>query len=242
MSKKEYFIKLVIILFIFFIGFAIRIDSTHLYGIPSDEKAFYEDQNGLPYMYDMDSYYNYRLTENYIDHSYLGDAIINSTEWDLHSYYPPGVPMDYPPLIAYITAFIYKLVNVFSQIPLLTISFWIPAFIAPLCGIPAYFIVSRLTNDYGGIAAGVLAVTSPLYFVRSVPGWFDTDMFNVLFPLLTILFLFEAFKSNNTRTRVFFCRIICSFHVYFCNGMGRMAIFILYNLNFLHFLYIVDEN
>lgn len=201
MLKKDIFIKLTIIMAIFAIGFILRMDSTHLYGIPDNEKTFFEDQNGLPYMYDMDSYYNYRLTENYLDHGYLGDAIIKGKEWDLHSYYPPGVPMDYPPFIAYITAFIYKLVNVFFPISLLTVSFWIPAFMAPLCGIPAYFIVSRLTNDYGGIAAGVLAVTSPLYFVRSVPGWFDTDMFNVLFPLLVVLFFFEAFKSDNARTR-----------------------------------------
>lgn len=204
MLKKEHFIKLAIILFIFFIGFSLRVDSSHLHGIPSDEKAFYEDQNGLPYMYDMDSYYNYRMTQDYLDHGYLGDAVINGTDWDLHSYYPPGVPIDYPPLIAYITSFIYKLLSIFTPVSLLSVSFWIPAFIAPLCGIPAYFIVSRLTNDYGGIAAGVLAVTSPLYFVRSVPGWFDTDMFNVLFPLLIILFFFEAFKSNNIKTRTIF--------------------------------------
>lgn len=204
MLKKEYLIKLAIILLIFVIGFSLRVNSVHLNGIPNDEKSCYEDQNGLPYMYDMDSYYNYRLTKNYLDHGYLGDAIINGTEWDLHSYYPPGVPIDYPPLIVYITAFIYKLVNLFSQIPLLTVSFWIPTLIAPLCGIPAYFIVSRITNDYGGITAGILAVTSPLYFVRSVPGWFDTDMFNILFPLLIILFFFEAFKINNNRIRIIF--------------------------------------
>ncbi len=67
--------------------------------------------------------------------------------------------MDYPPLIIYLTAFIYKFVNLFSQIPLLTVCFWLPVFIGPLCGIPAYFFVSRLTNDYGGIIAGILAVT-----------------------------------------------------------------------------------
>ena len=200
MLKKEHLTKLAIILLIFAIGFSLRVDSTHLNGIPNDQKAFYEDQNGLPYMYDMDSYYNYRVTKNYLNHGYLGDTIIKGTEWDLHSYYP-GVPMDYPPLIAYITTLIYKLANIFTNTPLITICFWLPAFIAPLCGIPAYLIVSRLTNNYGGATAGILAVTSPLYFVRSVPGWFDTDMFNVLFPLLIIFFFFEAFKSDNKRTR-----------------------------------------
>ncbi|MGZ7068061.1 MAG: STT3 domain-containing protein, partial [Methanobacterium sp.] len=115
MSKKEIIIIIVISLIIFSLGFFIRFESTHLTGVPENEKAFYQDENNLPYMYDMDSYYNYRLTVNYLNHGYLGDKIINGKEWDLHSYYPPGVPMDYPPLITYLTAFLYNFLNLFSN-------------------------------------------------------------------------------------------------------------------------------
>jgi len=148
-------------------------------------------------MYELDSYYNYRLTENYLDHGYLGDAIIKGVDWDLHSYYPPGVPIDYPPLIVYLTAFIYKFINLFGDVPLLVICFWLSAFIAPLAGIAAYFFVGRLTNQYGAVTAGILTVTIPYYFVRTVPGWFDTDMFNLLFPFLVVGFFFLALDSIN---------------------------------------------
>jgi dolichyl-diphosphooligosaccharide--protein glycosyltransferase len=204
MLKKDIILKFAIILLIFSVGFFLRFNSANLNGIPAAEKDFYQDQAGLPYMYELDSYYNYRLTKNYLDHGYLGDTKINGIEWDLYSYYPPGVPMDYPPLIVYLTAFIYKLINIFSQIPLLTICFWIPAFIAPLSGILAYFFVSRLTNDFGGFAAGILAVISPFYFLRSVPGWFDTDMFIIFFSILVVWFFIEAFQSKNKRNRVVF--------------------------------------
>ncbi|MEN4017093.1 MAG: STT3 domain-containing protein [Methanobacterium sp.] len=204
MLKKETIITIIAILVIFVLGFTLRAGSIHLSGIPDNEKSFYKDQNDLPYMYEIDSYYNYRLTKNYLDHGYLGDTKINGREWDLHSYYPPGVPMDYPPLIVYITAFFYKLVNLFSNTSLLIVCFWIPVFIAPLCGIPAYFLVSRLTNAYGGLAAGFLAVMSPFYFTRSVPGWFDTDMFIILFSILVVLFFTEAIQSKNTRKRMIF--------------------------------------
>jgi len=203
-----------IILVIFFIGFSLRVDSTHLNGIPNDEKAFYEDQNGLPYMYDMDSYYNYRTTKNYLNHGYLGDTIINGTEWDLHSYYP-GVPMDYPPLIAYITALTYKLANTFSNIPLLTICFWLTAFIGPLSGVIAYLFARRFTNEYGAAAAGILMVTAPFYFVRTVPGWFDTDMFNIIFPLLVIWFFFEAIQSKNNKKGMIFTILSAFFMLFF---------------------------
>ncbi len=203
MQKKGILTILGLILIIFSVGFVLRVESTHLSGIPDDEKAFYQDQNGLPYMYELDSYYNYRLTRNYLDHGYLGDTVINGKEWDVHSYYPPGVPMDYPPLIIYLGALFYKIVNVFGNVPLLVTCFWLPAFIGPLSGVVAYLFVRRFTNNYGAAAAGILATTAPFYFMRTVPGWYDTDMFNVIFPLLIVWFFVEAVQSKNIRIQMF---------------------------------------
>lgn len=198
MSRKELLIQLGIVSLIFLAGFLVRIESVHPNAI-SPEEQFYQDQNGLPYMYESDSYYNYRLTKNYLDHGYLGDEIINGREWDTHSYYPPGVPLDYPPLIVYLTAFVYYLVNLFSQIPLLVVCFWLPAFIAPLAGVVAYLMLRRYTNDYGAAAAGFLVVLAPYYFLRTVPGWFDTDMFNIIMPILVIWLFMEAVHTPDLR-------------------------------------------
>ena len=201
-SKRELAITFAIIFIVFSVGFVLRIESTSIPGIPADEKAYYEDQNGLPYMYELDSYYNYRLTKNYLDHGYLGDMITNGREWDLHSYAPSGVPMDYPPLIAYLTAWIYKFINLFANVPLLTLCFWLPAFVGPLAGIVAYFFVGRFTNKYGAFAAGILTVTAPFYFTRSVPGWFDTDIFNIFFPLLVTWIFVEAIQAKKIKNQM----------------------------------------
>jgi dolichyl-diphosphooligosaccharide--protein glycosyltransferase len=88
--------------------------------------------------------------------------------------------------------------------PLLIVCFWLPAFIGPLCGIPAYLLVRKVTNEYGGFVAGILAVTAPFYFIRTVSGWFDTDMFNILFPLLIMFFFFEAIQNENKKKSIFF--------------------------------------
>lgn len=213
-TKKEIIIKLAIILLIFSIGFFLRIESVNLVGVPGDEKAFYEGPNGLPYMYELDSYYNYRLTENYLDHGYLGDTIINGNEWDLHSYYPPGVPIDYPPLIAYLASFVYKLVNLFANVPLLTVCFWIPAFIGPLSGVIAYFFARRYTNEYGAVAAGIFAVTAPIFVARTLPGWFDTDMFNVFFPLLVTWLFFEALHERDNLQKGILISILAAFFMF----------------------------
>ena len=36
------------------------------------DRAYFTDENGLPYMYEPDSYYNYRLTANILDHGHPG--------------------------------------------------------------------------------------------------------------------------------------------------------------------------
>lgn len=204
MLKKEFIIRIVIIITIFLLGFLLRLESLDLSGIPANEKSFYESDHGLPYMYDMDSYYNLRLTQNYLDHGYIGDTKINGVEWDLHSYYPPGVPMDYPPLIVYLTAFLYKFINLFSTVPLIITSFWLPAIIGPLAGVITFLFVRRFTNNYGAAAAGVLAVTAPFYFMRTVPGFFDTDMFNIIFPILIVWCFIEGVQSEKTNNQILF--------------------------------------
>lgn len=214
MIKKETIITLICIIFIFSLGLLIRLDSLYLPGTPNDDKAFYEDSGGLPYMFELDSYYHYRLTQNFIDHGYLGDTKINGVEWDLHSYNPPGVPMDYPPFIVYLSAFIYYLINLFASIPLLKVVFWISAFIAPLSGIVAYFLVRRFTNNFGAVAAGIFMVTAPMFAVRTVVGWFDTDMFNILFPLLVTFFFFQAVDNRENFRKGLFFAIAAAFSMF----------------------------
>ncbi|KAF5030159.1 Oligosaccharyl transferase STT3 subunit [anaerobic digester metagenome] len=90
------------------------------------------------------------------------------------------------------------------NVPLIVTCFWLPAFIGPISGVIAYLFVRRFTNEYGGLAAGIIAVTVPLYVVRTVPGWFDTDMFNVLFPLLIMWFICEAVQKVNPKNSTLF--------------------------------------
>ena len=214
MSKKKIAATIAIIVLIFLVGFILRVETTSLSGIPSNEKAFYEDQNGLPYMYELDSYYNYRMTQDYLDHGYLGDTIINNTEWDLHSYYPPGRSAEYPPLITYLAVLFYKFANIFANIPLIVVCFWLSAFIGPLSGVIAYLFTRKYTNEYGAVAAGIFAVTSPLLLSRTVPGWFDTDMFNVLFPILITWLFFEAFDNKNNLQKGSIISVIAAFSMF----------------------------
>lgn len=215
MINKNIIKTLLLIVIIFSIGFVLRVETTSLPGVSTVDKAYYEDDNGLPYMYELDSYYNYRLTNNLLEHGYIGDTLVNGRQWDTYSYYPPGVPLDYPPLIAYLGVLFYKVVNIFGTVPLIVTCFWLPALIGPLAGVVAYLFLRRFTNEYGALTAGILMSLAPYYLIRTVPGWYDTDMFNVIFPLLVVWFFIEAVQSNNARNRTGFTILAISSMVLF---------------------------
>jgi len=201
LSKSK---PLIIIILLFSVAFLLRANAVHLSAMPDDLRPFYQDQNGQPYFSEMDSYYNYRMTGDFLERGHLGDTIINGTQWDTLSYYPEGRSAEYPPLIAYITAFIYKFMNLFSTVSLTTAAFWTGAIIAPLCVIPAYLFIKRLTNDYGGIAAALLVSVAPTYMTRTFAGFFDTDMFNVTMPILVVWFFIESIRADSIKNRSIF--------------------------------------
>ena len=192
---------LIIIILLFSMMFYLRAESVNLSSIPQDMKSFYQDETGLPYFSEMDSYYNYRMTENFLDHGYLGDTLLDGVPWDLHSYYPPGRAADYPPLIVYVTAFIYKVLNVFTAVSLISVAYWMAAFIASLCVIPAYLFIKKISNEFGGITAAILVGTAPTYFSHTFAGFFDTDMFNMLIPLLVVWFFVESITARDIKTK-----------------------------------------
>jgi len=207
MESKEILSKLkpiIIVIILFSLVLFIRAEAVNISGVPDQMKSYFQEDNGLPYFSEMDSYYNYRMTQNFLDHGHLGDTKINGTNWDLHSFFPPGRSAEYPPLIVYLTAFFYKVVNLFGQIPLLVVSFWTSTIVASLCVIPAYFFIRSITNDYGGITAGILVGVSPFYFSHTFAGFFDTDMFNFLLPLLVIWFYSESITSTDSRRKIIF--------------------------------------
>lgn len=207
MSAKEVLLKykpLIIIIVLFLLVFFIRAQAANIGGVPDQAKSYYQDSTGLPYFSEMDSYYNFRLTEDLVNHGYLGDTKVNGTQWDLHSSFPPGQSAEYPPMISMVTVAAYKFINIFSKVPLQAVGFWIGAFIASLAVIPAYLLVRRITNDYGGITAGLLVGLAPAYFAHTFAGFFDTDMFNMLFPLLVVYFFVLSILAKDIKNRSIF--------------------------------------
>ncbi|MDP1551598.1 MAG: STT3 domain-containing protein [Methanobacteriaceae archaeon] len=236
--KKDNIIPIFIILIIFSTGFLLRFESSNLPGINETEKSQYMDSNGLPYMYELDSYYNLRLTENFLKNGHLGDTIKYNQSWDSFSYFPPGRPAVYPPLIVWLAAFSFILVNLFVNMSLLDVSFWIPAVLGPLAGIVGYLFVRKYTGEYAGFVTGILVVSAPIYLMRTLPGFFDTDMFNIIIPFLTIFFFSEAMETSNKKNRILYT-VLSSFSMLLFSLAWTGWPYLFYIILFTSIIYII---
>ena len=170
----------IILAVLFLAAFGIRSTVEKLPGVSQYYQETYRDAEGLPYLTDMDSYYHVRITEDLADHGYFGDKLTENGEpWDMHSLSPTGRTAKYAPAIGVVTLAFQKIFSLTFG----SAVFWVGAVVASLVVVPAYLLVSRLTNPIGGITAAVAIGLSRYYFSRTVPGVFDTDMFSLLLPL-----------------------------------------------------------
>ena len=198
--------SVIIILILLAVVFALRAPAADLNILPTgDLKAEYEDASGLPYFSEMDSYYNLRLTENFVDHGYVGDELVNDSSWDMHRNSPDGNQINYELGIVWVTSFLYNIANqFFGDYSVKEVAFWTGAIIASLAVIPAFIFARRLTNDLGAITATLIIVLAPNYFAHTFPGFFDTDMFYYIFPLFFIFFFMESLRSKNLLLKIVF--------------------------------------
>ena len=197
--------SVVIILILMAVVFALKMPAADLNIISDDYKADYMDSSGLPYFSEMDSYYNLRLTEDYVDHGFVGDEMVNGSEWDMHRYAPTGNKINYELGIVYVTSFLHDLAGqYFGDLSVREVAFWTGAIISTLAVIPAYIFSRRLTNVYGAIVATLIIVLAPNYFSHTFPGFFDTDMFYYIWSLFFIFFFVESIRAENIVYKVLF--------------------------------------
>ena len=197
---------IIIVLIIMAIVFALKAPAADLNSLDADGKALYTDASGLPYFSEMDSYYNYRLTNDYVDHGFVGDEMVNGSAWDMHRNAPDGNPVNYELGIVYLTSWMHDMANNFLgwSMSVKEVAFWTGAIISTLCVVPAFIFSRRLTNDYGAIVATLIIALAPNYFAHTFPGFFDTDMFYYIFSVFFIFFFVESIRSDNWIWKIVF--------------------------------------
>lgn len=158
-------------------------------------KDRYQDEHGDMYMDGVDSYYWLRLLKNLLARGHVGDRIVNGVEYDdlIGAPIDPATPKN---IHLWLGWFFLRLAAVFGPFRMQEVLFFIPLFLSCVLAVFGFFVARRLgANELGAFVASVAINVSPILISRSLVEWFDTDIYNVLLPLLsfgTFLYAFDA--------------------------------------------------
>ena len=79
-----------------------------------------------------------------------------------------------------------------------TIIFYLPAFLSSLVVVPMILIAKSLGRVEIGFVAALVASIAWSYYNRTMVGYYDTDMLNIVFPVFVLSFLIIALKSKES--------------------------------------------
>lgn len=192
------FLHFFLILSIFIAGIVVKLEQTQNY------KKIYKDFifTGI------DSYYYARITQ------YLVNDNCRCGRPDFLSFVPdswvtgfPKLP-DYPPIISLITFLMTKL----TSKPIEYVSFYLYPMLSLLFLVPFYILFKHYINSkLFFILSTVIVINSPIYYLRTAPGWLDNDVLNLFFPILLSYILLKLYE-NITLFKIFIFLIINIFY------------------------------
>ena len=140
-----------------------------------------------PYLLESDSYYYFALTENILKTGHISEKIKGSKYFHPLMLAPIGFwePLNFNPVIGFA---VYKILTLFvPSISLMTGVSYTPLFIVAFTLMIFLWICRTFQFSLPIIFTGsVFFLLAPIYVKRSTFGWYDNDVYNVLFPLLIL--------------------------------------------------------
>ncbi len=169
-----------------------------------------QDDDGTTYLTGIDPYHWYRLARNVVRRGAPGDDYIEGRgEVDRLMFYPRGLGdtarrVDTETNI-YIGAYSYMfLSNFFPDLSLMRTVFYFTVVLAPLTAIPAFFIAKKFGGIVAGSIAAFIVAIHPSFVSRTMGGFFDTDLYNLGFPLFIVWFMIEALYAKTWKKTAMF--------------------------------------
>jgi len=148
----------------------------------------------------VDAYYHMRLIDNLV-HNFP-----HQLGFDLYFIYPDGIGIGSMSFFDWLLASIIWVIGLGSptQHTIDVVSVYFPAVLGALTIIPVYFIGKELFGRWAGVlSAGLLALMPGEFLGRSILGFTDHHVAEVLFTTVTILFLVLAIKTASQRQLTF---------------------------------------
>lgn len=168
-------------------------------------KARYSDEQGRVYMTGIDSYYWLRLLKNLDKSGHPGDRVVDGREFD-DLIRAPLDAASVKNVHLFLGLLTYRLSRglKLDESAALAALFFIPVFLLCCIVVLTFFIGRGLgMNDLSAFFSTIAVGLNPFLITRVSGEWFDTDIYNVFFPLSIFGFFIFSWKSEKIFGRVF---------------------------------------
>ena len=172
-----------------------------------EAKDFFKDKRGWPYLLEVDSYRWMRRIENYLTTGHFGTSYVKGKEYDDLENAPLGREIEPLKLHYYLGVYFYRIVHLINHnLSLMNVLSMFTFFITVLTVLILFILCRLLGLSYiGSFLAVITAGLSDLVLEHSTSGWFDTDGYNLLLPVLILTILGYALRKYNHWRYFYIC-------------------------------------
>lgn len=171
-----------------------------------EKRLGHDPKKAADFLFDPDSYFYYGLTENILATGTMGPRV--GKEYFLNTLVqPPRGTWNAFTLHPYMGLYLYKVFSFFNrEISLMTSIKCLGVIISVLSLIPFLFICYYLRFGFVPVLVGsIFFILSPFFLLRTTYGWYDTDPYNIFFPLtITTCLFIGLLKAKNTKGIIFY--------------------------------------
>jgi len=165
------------------------------------------DGRKFGYMPDIDTYYYLRYARNIEEKGHSYDILNDGVPWDNHMVAPIGTVSD-PSWHPHVAVLIHRIASIFdSKITLMESSNYFPVIFVFLSLIFTFFIARKVSGNIGGFFAATMLALLPAIMNRTPWGHFDTDAYNVFFPVVAVWLLFLALSAESWKKQVLYAAL-----------------------------------
>lgn len=171
------------------------------------KQDFTDPRYDYAYLSGIDPYHYWRYMQNYMEQGYVFDYINEDGNYvDALQHAPQGNERGTRQVMHPVyTTWTYNVLSTFNpDIEPYQIFYLMPAIVAMLTVIPAFFIGRKLGGNTAGAIAGFIVAVHQSFISRSVGGFSSTDSYNILFPLMIFWMVVEAFDAKEYWKKITF--------------------------------------
>ena len=128
------------------------------------------------------------------------------------------------------------LISKILPVSLNSITIYMSVFLAPLVAVPIILIAREYKILGAGIIAALLACVLPGYYIRTLGGYFDSDMLNIVLPMLIIWALIRLIQNGSQQNLILPAVFLALYSWWYPSSyslnLAIMGIFLFYTLIF----------